>query len=341
MKNLWLKIGCFLTGHNFELLQSCSEVSKKAVKKYMAALLIIMIVWSFIGFSFASRYMHADLPVAVLVAVAFVVIIIQVERQIILSITPNRGLYFFRGLLAILMAIIGAVIIDQTFFKDDIDQAKLERVINRVNRILPEKTKELQKQISNLDSLISQKEIEKDTYISEVSANPYIDQFSSTEQPVTIKTRKLLSNGEVREYDSVVTRSLISKQQVTNPKFSIINGLDDQIIKFRDEKAKLEANLLSLRDSTESFLYNKSGFLDELDVIFEVLSKSPPAMIAWVIWFFFFLGIELFILFSKLWEGKNDYDELIVHQMNIHTKRIRLLDSRAGLKDIEGNNIGD
>src|SRR5690606_37748218 len=158
MGNWWLRFGCFLTGYNYGIVRGSSEVSAKAMKRYTAALLIVCILWSFIGYTFTRRYVHGGTYGSIVGAVLFVIIIIQVERQIILSINPSKWLYFFRGVIAMMMAIIGAVIIDQIIFKEDIELEKITFIENRVKRAMGPKTEELRTQIDALDTAILEKE---------------------------------------------------------------------------------------------------------------------------------------------------------------------------------------
>ena len=79
-KNKWLRFGCFLTGYNYNLLMSCSEVSKKSVKKYTAALLIIMIMWLLIGFLFSREYLRVPIIGSAIIGVVLMIIIIQINR---------------------------------------------------------------------------------------------------------------------------------------------------------------------------------------------------------------------------------------------------------------------
>ncbi|MHB9142466.1 MAG: DUF4407 domain-containing protein, partial [Paludibacter sp.] len=60
MKDIWIKFGCFLTGHNYAIIKNSSEASAKTVKKYLSALLIISTIWGFIGFAFTHRYLHGN-----------------------------------------------------------------------------------------------------------------------------------------------------------------------------------------------------------------------------------------------------------------------------------------
>ena len=159
MKNIWVRFGCFLTGYNYLIVQNCSEISVKAVKRYTSALLIVCLLWAFIGFSFTSRYLTAGLIGSIVGAIIFIIIIIQIERQIILAISPSKWLYATRAVIAITMAIIGSVILDQIIFQQDIELEKITFIEARVNKALDSKTKELRVQIGNLQQAITKKQL--------------------------------------------------------------------------------------------------------------------------------------------------------------------------------------
>src|SRR3954464_3363949 len=125
MRDLWIRFGCFLTGHNYKILRGCSEAAFKSVKKYTAAMLIVCILWFFIGFTFAQRYLTAGLAGCILAGGISVLIILEIEKQIILSINPSRLLLIFRSCLALMMSILGAVIIDQILLEKDIELEKV------------------------------------------------------------------------------------------------------------------------------------------------------------------------------------------------------------------------
>jgi hypothetical protein len=124
-KDLWLKFGCFLAGHNYQLLSECSETSKKYVRKLTSALLIVCTIWSFVGFLFATRYAETGLAGGLLGSFFSCLTIIQIERQIILGSSKYKYLTIaVRLLLGLIVAIIGALILDQVFFKNDIARKK-------------------------------------------------------------------------------------------------------------------------------------------------------------------------------------------------------------------------
>ena len=104
MKNWWLKFGCFLTGYNYNLLTQCSEVSAKEVKRFTSALLIISVIWFFIGYAFTNRYLHFGIPGSMIGGLISVFLVVQIERQIIMQTSKNRSTLLVRGLIAIVMA---------------------------------------------------------------------------------------------------------------------------------------------------------------------------------------------------------------------------------------------
>src|SRR5690606_8170535 len=175
IKDFWLKFGCFLTGYNYTILKNSSEASAKSVKKYTSAILIVSILWGFIGYMFSIRYIKTDFIGAISISLVMIFIVIQIERQIILTVGRKNTLAkIFRVAIAFVMAIIGSVIIDQTIFKEDIEKKKVSEIQEDVNSILPAKTEQLDVEIANLDTLILIKELERSDIINEVTARPFI-----------------------------------------------------------------------------------------------------------------------------------------------------------------------
>ncbi|HEX8334101.1 MAG TPA: DUF4407 domain-containing protein [Segetibacter sp.] len=332
MKNLWVRFGCFLTGYNYGIVRNSSEVAAKAVKRYTSALLIVCILWSFIGYSFTSRYVHGGFWGSIVGAIVFVVIIIQIERQIILSVTPSRWLYISRGLIAVLMAIIGAIIIDQIIFKEDIELEKITSIEERVKKALPPKTEELRHQIASLDTALFKKENERLELLSELEKNPTIRSVSSQSTPTVVKRTTTDSSGKSTTSEQVKNTTSVSVSNIINPKQALVQPIEQNIADLRTQKSEKETALLNIRPQLEKEISAKVGFLDELEVMFSLISRSKVALGVWLIWFFFLLGLEMLVLISKINEKKNDYEETIMHQMNLQMKKLQVLAKMA-----EGN----
>jgi hypothetical protein len=327
MHNWWIRFGCFLTGYNYNIVNASSEVAAKAVKRYTSALLIVGTVWAFVGYMFTNRYLHGGTVGSVIGAIVMVLIIIQVERQIILTVTPSKWLYFFRGLIAVMMAILGAIIIDQIIFKEDIELEQVSLIDEKVNKILPAKTADLRAQIIEVDSSITAKENERIALMNDISKNPTIQSVTTQSVPLTVTNSVTDSLKITRTTGRIVNANSKTVSSIPNPKMTLIQPLDQQIEGLRNTKSKLDSNLLALRPLVEKQIREKVGFLDELKVMYKLISESKIAMVVWFLWFFFLLGLEMFVLISKTSEKRNDYEETVLHQMNIQMKKLKLLEN--------------
>lgn len=316
-RNGWLRFGCFLTGYNYQILNGCSELSVKRVLRYTSAILIICMLWAFIGFTFAERYLKTSVLGAVIASLVMVVLVIQIERQVILSNKNNRGPFIFRMVIAIMMGFIGSIIIDQIIFKDDIEQQKLMMMGEKVNKVLPDRARELALQIKAIDSLVTLKEQETKILSDAIEKNPMVTTVT------THVERFKSSDGK----DSTKTVAVYSR--VPNPKMDLLKQVEQKHAALRREKNKKDSVMLTLRPIVEAELKQNVGFLDELELMKSMLVKSIVALITWIVWFIVLLGLELFILVSKWSEPETDYDVVIKQQEELHLKRLRLLTEQS------------
>jgi len=305
MKDLWIKFGCFLTGYNYTIVKNSSEASAKAVKKYLSAILIVSTLWGFIGYAFTQRYLHGSPNMSFIGAAVMVILIIQIERQIILSIGRNTLASSFRILIGLVMAIIGSIILDQIIFKDDVEKAQISNIQTEVDRLLPIKTQELTSQIQQLDNSIQAKETERVVTINDVGKNPILNIPSSSVQYQMDSITK----------EFVQVNRTVTSNSIPNPKADLVPQIDAQIKYLREQKTLKENDKLNIQQVLETDLKSKIGFLDELNILFSILLSSGIAFFVWALIFCFFLAIELFVLVNKLGDPKNDYDRIIVHQM--------------------------
>lgn len=319
MKDLWLKLGCYITGYNYTIIKNSSEASAKTVKKYLSAILIVSILWGFIGYTFAARYLHTTVLTSLVVALIMVIIVIQIERQIILSIGKNSLVPVFRTIIGVVMAVIGSVIIDQIIFREDVDKMKISNLQEEVNNILPVKTRELDYQIAQLDSAILVKESERSDLIDEITRKPFIKSASSETRH--FQMQRNTNTGEMK--DTLVRRTDLALNDVVNPKASLLPDIEEQISQLRSQKNEKENNKINIREELETELGSKTGFLDELKILFSILLSSWIAMVVWSMFFLFLMSIELLVLVNKFGEEKTDYDSVILHQKDV---RIKMLD---------------
>ncbi len=314
MRDLWLKISCFFTGFNYQIVKNSSEAAAKMVKKNMSALIIISFIWGFVGFNFTTRYLHGNTLTSLLVALVMVIIVIQIERQILLSVDRNKWGFRFRFLIGVVMALIGSLIIDQIIFKDDIEKSQVDLVQQRVNQVLPLKTTELKEQIAQIAGAIETKEAERSAILSELTRTPTIT------TPTSVGKYEKDSTGRM-----VMVGREVTYQSVPNPKADLVPQIDGQIAQLRAELTRKEEMLLNIRTGIESDIAQKTGFLDELNALLRIVTSSLVSILVWLFLFMFFASLELFILVNKLSDKNTDYEEIILHQMDVRKKQLEKL----------------
>ena len=330
MRNRWIKFGCFLTGYNYDIMKTSSEASAKAVKKYTSAILIVCLIWGFIGYNFANNYMHLETGGSIIGGLVMVFIIVQIEKQIILNVGKNKWGNFFRLFIAIIMAFLGSIIIDQMIFKDDIELKKEGKLIERVNRALPGKIKEVNEEITRLDSLIYYKNNERTILIAEVTKKPIIKfpTYETIIRPGKINKIFIDSTGNTttREIDTLYKERKYTSTSRANPKSELIPTIDIQIKELSIKRDVYSLKKLDIRADLEAKFRSKVGFLDEINTMVSILEDSTPALVVWLLFFFFLISLELFVVAGK-W-GKNtetDYDIAIMHQRDVRIKAIKQL----------------
>lgn len=313
----WIKIGCFLTGWNYEILQNCTEASFKHLKKYASALVILMILWGFTGFCFADRYIGTSIFGSIVASLIFIVIVVQIERQIILTITGKRKwmIIVFRVLIALIMSTVGSCILDQIMFGKDIDREKISQITQQVDSLLPiqakfidEKLARIQKDIdsiSRVNAILNENIAKNPTIKTPTFTYKYEDEI---QKDSTIKRVRKLEAGQ----DHIVENPRI--QQVANND-TLLNRLRNQQNEYSNKKITAEEDLRT--EINENY-----GFLSELEIIIKILTTKTEALIFYILIFAFLLFLELFIVFSKFSEKECDYDQIIKYQLDLQIKKL-------------------
>lgn len=325
MKDRWIKFGCFLTGYKYEVLQGCSEIAHRAVKRYTAALMIICILWAFIGYSFVSKYLAAEWYYSILGGILFVLIILQVERQIILSDSQSKWKYGVRAFIALIMAVIGSIIIDQIIFREDIKHKESFELNAQVDSLLPARERELKAQATETDLTINKKETERKALVDELTKNPTIKMVSKQSDAIAVPTVTTDTNKTTTTKTNLVRKTAVTINSIPNPKMSMLAPIDAQIKEIRAIKVDQENRILKLRDEVTQEAKANTGFLFELQLMYHILRDSGPALFVWALWALLLLGIEIFIMINKMTHGETDYDATIQHHMELQKRKLKLL----------------
>lgn len=318
-KDMWLRFGCFLSGHNYQILSECSEASKRDQKKITSALIIISIIWATVGYIFAIKYLGGGYVSGILGSIFLTILIIQIERQIILTKSISWKIMIARFLLGLIVALIGATVVDQYIFKNDIEKIKKDNIDKRIkSRIIADEVFN-SKQSASYDSIVNR----NDSELNSLS-------FKLKKTPPTINTvTKRDEKGKAIEF-----------QTITNPQFvflqSQITSLQQQNTDWRLKKNQSANDLNSARNQKkDASAKEEDGFLDELDTMVDFLinykqygKAYPVALAFYTLWMLFFLLIELSILILKSSNESNDYEKIVEYQQKIREQRLMILEDK-------------
>jgi hypothetical protein len=315
--NFWIKFGCFITGYNYKLLLESGEASKKSLKKYTSALLIISIIWAANGFNFAKRYLDAGILGSIFSAIIMVIIVVQIERQIILTVRPKFWLKFFRTFLAILMAFIGSVIIDQILFNKDLDELRNENIRqNNSNEADYISTK-------NYDSLqIRNKTIELQRIDSNLNFLTSKISKSGGSSSVTI--------GNIDTVSGKVISTKGTKTDITpliEAQKALIENKRQLSLSINDDKKHQEEAFLQYKKNRKS---DSGGFFGEINLLLEFIKiKGALTWIIYSFWLVFFFVLEILVLVAKSTDEANDYERRVEYELDSNLKKINYLSNKS------------
>lgn len=322
-KNWWIRFGCFLTGYNYNILLQSSEVSHKLVKKYTAAILIVGILWSLISFQFAREYLDLGLIGSIVASVIGVIIIVQIERQIILAVKPKPMLKWSRRILAVVMAILGAVITDSIVFEEDIKRQREEDLGAEIQQVVESRSTEIKRQIEELDGQYAMRDSARLELLLELEKKPTIKLPSS--RVISQKVQKQVFDSTLRTYVRMPVDTLIrvfENESQPNPKIKLLENVDFELSKIRDSRKERSDRLLLLQEDVSSELRENQGFLTELIALTKILKREPWAFVFWLLLFVFVLMLELLVLAAKASAEDTDYDKIILHQKETRIKTL-------------------
>lgn len=319
--SLWNRFGCLLTGWSYETLKQCSEASRCQLSKYTSALMILIMIWSVTGFCFAQRYIGLPLWGCILVSLFFITIVIMIERQIILTTKKTLKMLAFRTVIAIVMAVVGSTIFDQTMFGKDIDKQMQntieEQVVDLTNqrvRIIDEKLLALHVELDSINKVNSALQ-------EEVNKTPFVIQTSVTNS----QNKVLMQDGSFQ----TVNNPSVTKNQVPNPKLAAIEANNKTIERLQGQEQQWTEKKQVVEEEVRTECKGSVGFLEELEAMWTIISTRPLAGVFYLVFFALLMSLELFVVVSKMVDDECDYDAAIKGAQKVRMNQFHHAFNRA------------
>ena len=319
--NWWIKLGCKLTGWNPTLLAQCSEASRSQLSKYTSALMILMTIWSVTGFCFAQRYMELPVWGCIMVSIIFVIVVIMIERQILLTTKKSLKLMAFRAIIAFVMAIVGSTIFDQTMFGKDIDKQLTNNIEMQVADLMEKRVSIINSKLATLTAEIDSLNRINSQLQADINANPWIVQKSAT-----MSQQKIVVDGVVR----TVNNPSVTTNQVVNPKQDIVIANTEKMKAHVEQEKEWTNKQQTVEETARAECQDNVGFLEELEAMWAIITTRPLAGIFYGIFFLLLMSLELFVVVSKVIDAECDYDTAV-----IGSQRIRMAQFEAAFCRIQ------
>ena len=307
-----MNFGCFLIGWNKDILKECGEASQRQFRKLLSAICIMMVLWGTIGYCFADRYINIESCVLKLsVSLAFMFIVLCVERVIILTVGKARVMSTMRVMLALCMAFLGACIFDQIIFRNDIQQEIQEQREDVIKETIAKRLSiyesDIQRITHDMDSL------GKATLAlnEELKKNPTIEMTD-------VSTNRTNVGKDENGNPIIQTSTIVNKKKMPNPLAEQLKANNEQIQVYIDQLEQLRQDKKDIADKvTKEIKARALGFIEELEATLAVVSNSWISLVFYVILFLFLTFLELFVLTIKMGDNKCDYDLIVEHQLSL------------------------
>ena len=294
-------IGCFLIGWDKNILNECGEASYRQYRKLLSAICIMMILWGTIGYCFADRYINIEsCALKLCVSIAFMFIVLCVERVIILTVGKAKLMSVMRVLLALCMAVLGSCIFDQIIFRNDIQQAIQEHREDVISATITKRLaiydSDIQRITTDMDSLSNatialNEELQKRPIIKGTNV-------STQEQVVGVD-----ENGKPQK----VKTQIVNTVTLANPLAEQLKANNDQIQIYSTQLEQLRQDKKEVAEKVREEMNQRApGFIEELEATLKVVSQSKVSLAFYIILFCFLTFLELFVLTLKM--GENNCD---------------------------------
>ena len=270
----------------------------------------MMVLWGTIGYCFADRYLNIESCfLKACVSLAFMFIVLCVERVIILNVGKAYAMGGMRFLMAICMAILGSCIFDQIIFRNDIQQAIQEQREEIISKTI---TKRLSIYDSDIQRISQEMDSLSEATIAlneELQKRPVIKgtNVSTQEQVIGID-----ENGKPKK----VKTQTVNTITLANPLVEQLKANNDQIQIYSTQLEQLRLDKKEVAETVRAGISQREpGFIEELEATLKVVSQSKVSLAFYIILFCFLTFLELFVLTIKMGENKCDYELIVENQL--------------------------
>lgn len=294
-----LKIYCLITGDDYNLVKNETPESRKKISMYGMIIFLPVMLWLIQGYLIVSCIMKGSALTAILTSLTAGLTVFVIERAIVMS-NGGKLIFVTRILLGTLIALIGALTVDEVLFKNDIDRQLEENKRKYVTEEV-KKWEDANIEIINKQSVItgSKDSARKD------ALQIYLDEINGT-------------GGTGRRGVDIVAKEKMRIYTEKNSEYESEKiKLDTLKGRFEKDKNEFTGNLLNSSDD--------GLLLHRIQAMFDLIIKNRTMMMFCLIFTLVFLIIELLVVILKMFSSKTNYERMNEMKESIGASRINRL----------------
>lgn len=307
-----LRLSSFLVGVDYRDLKNETPYSKMKVNKLATAMLIPISLWVIQGYLLATVVLMNSWEIGLLTALVCGTLVFLLEKLIVQG-GKNPFSIGFRVIIALLLASIGAIALDEIIFEKDIN-TKVEEY--------------------------------KITYITDagnIAKREHAKEIEALEKEKVLYTRlwnKALKKAE-EEADGKGGSGASGVGAITKLKLNNAANLKAQLDAvesrlFVKRSGELKSVAKAKSEANDAF---KPGLIIKVKALFELIGEDLFVRIAWIGLTVLLLCMELMVVIVKLTTKESSYDRKVEAIENIGMKRIARLEVVKPILDDPGEKI--
>ncbi len=301
-----LRFCCLITGDDYQMLKDDTSASRKKTVLLGISVLIPVMVWFICGYMLSAVILKNPESIAILAAIFCALIVFVIEKSVI-TVNGNKLILYYRVCLAILVSVIGATIIDEVIFKNDIDQ-QLE-LMQRV---------ETEQELAKHDSLWNQRLIRQDSNVRIAYAN-----WDSSMRRIQFEVTGVKGTG-VKGYGAVTK--------------AMVESADKYLRVYENESAKLDSARVDsdreriIQQEKINSSYNDNSLLKRIKAMFQLVFSDIFMAAFYFLFTVFFIFLECMPIMIKFVSSRTNYERRIELEEEIGERRMkRISDISKGM----------
>ena len=277
-----LKLYCFITGDDYSTLASDTLKSRKKVALYAWSILIPVLIWLACSYLLVTKVLNGTVAAGIITAVFVSAIVFVIEKSIILS-NGGKTIFVFRILLALFVAIIGALIVDEIVFEKDIDQ-----------QLAMNQRQEAEAELAKLDSLWNEKIIAQENIVR-ISREKWDSAVRRIDRELNgIEGTRIPGYGPIAK---VMQENAAQYKVEYLMQSSVLDSLKAEYDRSREsEKQRIYAS------------FNNHSLLKRMKAMFDLVKSDDLMLAVYIVFTLIFLFLECMVVIVKMSGGKTNYE---------------------------------